>query len=62
MGVLGLMAPESVGGLGLGPVDLVLLLEETGYVALPEPIVEHACVAMPLLVDARTDAATAPRP
>jgi len=49
MGVLGLMASESVGGLGLGPVDLVLLLEESGYVALPEPIVEHACVAMPLL-------------
>lgn len=49
MGVLGLMAPESIGGLGLGPVDLVLLLEESGYVALPEPIVEHACVAMPLV-------------
>jgi alkylation response protein AidB-like acyl-CoA dehydrogenase len=49
MGVLGLMAPESVGGLGLGPVDLVLLLEESGYVALPEPIVEHACVAVPLV-------------
>jgi alkylation response protein AidB-like acyl-CoA dehydrogenase len=49
MGVLGLMAEESVGGLGLGPLDLVLLLEETGYVALPELIVEHACVAMPLL-------------
>jgi hypothetical protein len=49
MGVLGLMAPESAGGLGLDTVDLVLLLEESGYVALPEPIVEHACVAMPLL-------------
>jgi hypothetical protein len=49
MGVLGILAPESVGGLGLGFVDLVLLLEETGYVALPEPVVEHAAVAMPLL-------------
>jgi len=49
MGILGLLAPESVGGLGLSYVDLVLLLEETGYVALPEPIVEHAAVAMPLL-------------
>lgn len=52
MGVLGILAPESAGGLGLTDVDLVLLLEETGYVALPEPIVEHAAVAMPLLDDA----------
>ena len=49
MGVLGALAPESRGGLGLGDVDLVLLLEETGYAALPEPIVEHVAVAMPLL-------------
>jgi hypothetical protein len=52
MGILGLLAPESVGGLGLTSVDLVLLLEETGYVALPEPIVEHAAVVMPLLGEA----------
>ena len=44
MGVLGLLAPERSGGLGLGAVDLVLLLEECGYAALPEPVVEHACV------------------
>ncbi|MCJ7439693.1 MAG: acyl-CoA/acyl-ACP dehydrogenase [Acidimicrobiia bacterium] len=49
MGVFGLLASEAVGGLGLSYVDLVLLLEETGYAALPEPIVEHAAVAMPLL-------------
>ena len=49
MGALGMLAAESAGGLGLTYVDLVLLLEETGYVALPEPIVEHAAVAMPLL-------------
>jgi len=49
MGVLGLLASESAGGRGLSYVDLVLLLEETGYAALPEPIVEHAAVAMPLL-------------
>jgi len=49
MGVLGLLAPESGGGLGLTEVDLVLLLEETGRVALPGPIVEHAAVGVPLL-------------
>ena len=41
MGVIGLTAPETTGGLGLSQLDLVLVLEETGYVALPEPIVEH---------------------
>jgi len=52
MGVLGSLAPESAGGLGLTSMDLVLLLEETGYAALPEPVVEHAAVAMPLLGEA----------
>jgi alkylation response protein AidB-like acyl-CoA dehydrogenase len=66
MGVLGLLAPEHAGGLGLGVVDLVLLLEECGYAALPEPVVEHACVAMPLLAEptpallAGTETVTAP--
>jgi len=51
MGVLGAMASEDVGGLALGMAHLVLLLEETGVAALPEPVVEHAAVAMGLLVD-----------
>jgi len=37
------------GGLGLGLVDLVLLLEESGRVALPEPLVETTALAGPLL-------------
>ena len=52
MGVLGVLAPEDAGGLGLTEVDLVLLLEETGRVAFPGPIVEHAAVAVPLLASA----------
>jgi alkylation response protein AidB-like acyl-CoA dehydrogenase len=51
MGVLGTLAPEAAGGLGLTFLDLVLVLEETGYAALPEPILEHAAVAIPLLPD-----------
>ena len=35
LGILGLTTPESDGGLGLGPVDLVLLLEECGRYAVP---------------------------
>jgi alkylation response protein AidB-like acyl-CoA dehydrogenase len=58
MGVLGLVAPESSGGLGLTMLDLVLVLEETGRAALPEPIVEHLAVALPLLPpDVQTAAA-----
>ena len=59
MGVLGVLAPEAVGGLGGDALDVVLLLEETGRAALPEPIVEHAAVALPLLDDTRLAAAAA---
>src|ERR1700712_4745300 len=51
MGVLGLTVPEAHGGLGLTDLDLVLLLEETGRVALPDPIVETVAVAAPLLAE-----------
>jgi alkylation response protein AidB-like acyl-CoA dehydrogenase len=51
MGVVGLTVPEAAGGLGLGMLDLVLLLEETGRAALPEPIVETTAVCAPLLDD-----------
>lgn len=56
MGVLGLLAPEANGGLGLQEVDLVLILEESGRMAAAEPLVEHAAVAVPTLAasDAKT--------
>jgi alkylation response protein AidB-like acyl-CoA dehydrogenase len=50
-GLLGLLVPETQGGLGLDEIDLVLPLEETGRVALPEPIVDTAAVGVPLLRD-----------
>ncbi len=53
MGIVGLLAPESQGGLGLTFVDLVLVLEETGRHAVPEPIVETAAWGVPLV--GRTD-------
>ena len=43
--------PEAHGGLGLTELDLVLLLEEAGRVGLPDPIVETAAVAAPLLAE-----------
>lgn len=51
LGILGLTTPESHGGLGLGPLDLVLLLEECGRHAVPEPIADIVAVAAPLLAE-----------
>ena len=48
-GVVGLTAPEANGGLGMGAVDLVLLLAELGRAACPEPVAEHTAVAVPVL-------------
>ena len=43
--------PEEHGGLGMNELDFVLLAQECGYVALPEPLVHTALVAVPLLRD-----------
>jgi alkylation response protein AidB-like acyl-CoA dehydrogenase len=59
MGVVGLTVPEAHGGLGMDELDLVLLLEEAGRVALPEPLVDTTAVAAPLLVDAAPPAVAA---
>jgi alkylation response protein AidB-like acyl-CoA dehydrogenase len=56
MGVVGMTAPERWGGLGLSMLDLVLVLEETGRAALPEPLVETTAVAIPLLDEVASDA------
>lgn len=52
MGVVGMTAPESAGGLGMDETDLVLLLEEAGRAALPEPLLEHTAVGIPTLSEA----------
>ena len=49
IGLLGLLAPEQHLGLGLSEVDAVLALEETGRVALAEPVVEAACIGARML-------------
>lgn len=55
-GALGALVPESSGGLGLGEVELALLLEEAGRAALPEPLLETSAAAAPLLVAFGSDA------
>lgn len=49
VGVLAIMAPTEAGGLGMDEVALVRVLEEAGYGAVPEPLVEHLAVAVPAL-------------
>ena len=56
LGVLGLLVPEQYGGSGLDEVDMVLVLEETGRSVLPEPVMESAALAAPLLARAGSDA------
>ena len=51
LGVTGLTVPDAHGGLGLGLVDLVLLVEEAGRVDLPEPLGTTTGIAAPLLAD-----------
>jgi alkylation response protein AidB-like acyl-CoA dehydrogenase len=51
MGLAGMTVPQEFGGLGMNELDFVLLAQECGYVALPEPLVHTALVAVPLLRD-----------
>jgi alkylation response protein AidB-like acyl-CoA dehydrogenase len=49
LGAPGLLVPESAQGLGLSDVDLVGVIEEAGWAALPEPLLETAGLAAPVL-------------
>ncbi|MEZ5501586.1 MAG: acyl-CoA dehydrogenase family protein [Halioglobus sp.] len=51
LGLTGMTVPEGHGGLGMTELDFVLLAQECGYVALPEPLVHTVLVAVPLLRD-----------
>lgn len=48
-GLAGVLMPESAGGMALDAIDFVQIAEACGYAALPEPLVEHAAIAAPLL-------------
>lgn len=49
LGLTGFTVPEQFGGLGMSAVDFVLLAQECGFVAMPEPLVETVLVAVPLI-------------
>lgn len=55
MGWLGLLVPDEYGGAGLGWVDFVVLLEETGRTLLPSPLLSSA-LAMTAICEAGSSA------
>ncbi len=44
-GFTGIIAPEEFGGMGLGRVELILLMEEAGYALLPGPFFSTVALA-----------------
>lgn len=44
-----MLLPEAVGGMGLSELDFALVAEAAGAVALPDPLVEGAGIAAPML-------------
>ena len=44
-GFTGIIAPEEHGGMGLGKVELILLMEEAGYALLPGPFFSTVALA-----------------
>jgi alkylation response protein AidB-like acyl-CoA dehydrogenase len=60
LGLPGVLGPEPAGGLGLALADFILIAESAGRAALPETLVEHAGIAVPLLAEFAADARAAP--
>lgn len=57
MGLVAYLVPESCGGLGMSDTGFALLAEEVGYVAMPDPLIDVAGVAAPLLACLEEDLA-----
>ncbi|MBT8140558.1 MAG: acyl-CoA/acyl-ACP dehydrogenase [Gammaproteobacteria bacterium] len=51
MGITGMLVPVAVGGMQMDEVDFVMLAEECGRVALPEPLVDIAQVSTRMLAE-----------
>jgi len=56
LGWLGLSVPESLGGLGLGNVELTVIQQELGRALLPSPFFGVVCLAIPAILGAAGDA------
>ncbi|PRC44717.1 pimeloyl-CoA dehydrogenase small subunit [Mycobacterium sp. ITM-2017-0098] len=59
LGILGAALPEESGGIGGGPVEMMLIAEALGHALVVEPYVDTAVVAAGLLLRAGGDSAEA---
>ncbi|HEX5144357.1 MAG TPA: acyl-CoA dehydrogenase family protein [Mycobacterium sp.] len=57
LGILGAALPEAVGGMGGGPVEVMVIAEALGYALAVEPYINTAVVSAGLLVRAGGEAA-----
>lgn len=57
LGILGATLPEESGGIGGGPVEMMLIAEALGHALVVEPYVDTAVVAAGLLLRAGGDIA-----
>lgn len=57
LGILGAALPEEVGGIGGGPVEMMVIAESLGYALVVEPYVDTAVVAAGLLLRANSPTA-----
>jgi alkylation response protein AidB-like acyl-CoA dehydrogenase len=55
LGWLGLGIPESYGGSGLGILDLAIVMEETGGVVFPGPLMSTICLGAPAILAVGTE-------
>lgn len=55
LGVFSILVPEAAGGLGLGLVEMCLVLEEVGRSGLSAPVLEASTVVAPLLAQLDDD-------
>ncbi|MCW2748814.1 MAG: acyl-CoA dehydrogenase [Nocardioidaceae bacterium] len=55
MGVLGLPFSEDVGGMGAGPIEVMIVAQELGRVLAPEPYVDSVVLAGGLIAAAGSD-------
>ena len=60
LGWLGIAVPESLGGVGYGPIEQTVVCEELGRVDAPGPYFATACLAIPALVALGADELVGP--
>ncbi len=56
LGLQGLRIPESLGGLGFGFLEQLIVMEEMGRVLFPSPYFASVCLAADLILEAGSDA------